>query len=141
MRGAEEVSGEGHAAGLASTVLTELPISAKSMEPASPRPPLPFRWHIFSVVNVILGMTTAGQVRRNVDLFHREVPSALWSDLRDARLLRPERRCPHRRNSDSSQTSFLTLHDAGARPTYYDLATVTRHRLVGSGLGRFGARG
>jgi hypothetical protein len=30
-----------------STALTELPISAKSLEPASPRPPLPFRWHIF----------------------------------------------------------------------------------------------
>lgn len=41
-----------------------------------------------AVVNVTLGMRNAGQVRRNVELLHSEVPPACWSDLRDAGLLR-----------------------------------------------------
>ena len=47
-----------------------------------------------SVVNVTLGMRTADQVRRNGELFNTDVPSALWSDLREAGLLRPDAPLP-----------------------------------------------
>jgi D-threo-aldose 1-dehydrogenase len=47
-----------------------------------------------SVVNVTLGMRTADQVRRNRELFNTDVPAALWSDLQEAGLLRPDAPLP-----------------------------------------------
>ncbi|KRD23457.1 MULTISPECIES: aldo/keto reductase [unclassified Streptomyces] len=52
-----------------------------------------------SVVNVTLGMRTAEQVERNVELHHSAVPQALWDDLRHQGLIRPDvptGRSPHR---------------------------------------------
>ena len=46
------------------------------------------------VVNVTLGMRSAEQVRRNVDLFESKVPPTLWSDLRDAGLIRHDAPLP-----------------------------------------------
>jgi D-threo-aldose 1-dehydrogenase len=46
------------------------------------------------VVNVTLGMRSAEQVRRNIDLFESKVPPSLWSDLRDAGLIRPDAPVP-----------------------------------------------
>jgi D-threo-aldose 1-dehydrogenase len=47
-----------------------------------------------SVVNVTLGMRSADQVRRNVELINTDVPAALWSDLQEAGLLRPDAPLP-----------------------------------------------
>lgn len=41
-----------------------------------------------AVVNVTLGMRTPEQVRRNVDLYRRGVPTELWPALRDCGLIR-----------------------------------------------------
>ena len=46
------------------------------------------------VVNVTLGMRSAAEVQRNVNLYNRTVPPGLWSDLRAAGLLRPDARYP-----------------------------------------------
>ena len=46
------------------------------------------------VVNVTLGMRSAEQVRRNVDLFESQVSPTLWSDLRDAGLIRHDAPLP-----------------------------------------------
>jgi D-threo-aldose 1-dehydrogenase len=47
-----------------------------------------------SVVNVTLGMRSADQVRRNVELLNTHVPAALWSDLQEAGLLRRDAPLP-----------------------------------------------
>jgi D-threo-aldose 1-dehydrogenase len=52
-----------------------------------------------SVVNVTLGMRTAEQVERNVELHRSAVPQALWENLRRQGLIRPDvpiGRSPHR---------------------------------------------
>jgi D-threo-aldose 1-dehydrogenase len=46
------------------------------------------------VVNVTLGMRSAAEVQRNVDLYNGRVPPGLWSDLRAAGLLRPDAPSP-----------------------------------------------
>ncbi len=46
------------------------------------------------VVNVTLGMRTAAEVQRNVNLYNSSVPQGLWSDLRAAALLRPDAPAP-----------------------------------------------
>ncbi|MER6419337.1 aldo/keto reductase, partial [Streptomyces sp. NPDC001137] len=43
-----------------------------------------------SVVNVTLGMRTAEQVRRNVQLHAQHVPDGLWDELRAQGLIRPD---------------------------------------------------
>jgi D-threo-aldose 1-dehydrogenase len=43
-----------------------------------------------NVVNVTLGMRTATEVQQNVESYHAAVPEGVWSDLRDAELLRPD---------------------------------------------------
>ncbi len=47
-----------------------------------------------SVVNVTLGMRSRDQVRRNAELMGTDLPAALWSDLREAGLLRPDAPLP-----------------------------------------------
>jgi D-threo-aldose 1-dehydrogenase len=47
-----------------------------------------------SVVNITLGMRTRPQVERNVRLVSTEVPTAVWSDLASAGLLRPDAPLP-----------------------------------------------
>jgi D-threo-aldose 1-dehydrogenase len=47
-----------------------------------------------SVVNVTLGMRSRGQVRRNAELIEADVPPALWSELREVGLLRPDAPLP-----------------------------------------------
>jgi D-threo-aldose 1-dehydrogenase len=47
-----------------------------------------------SVVNITLGMRTRAQVERNVELLSTDVPSAVWSDLASAGLLRPDAPSP-----------------------------------------------
>ena len=42
------------------------------------------------IVNVTLGMRTRAQVERNIELLSAEVPSAVWSDLASAGLVRPD---------------------------------------------------
>jgi D-threo-aldose 1-dehydrogenase len=42
------------------------------------------------VVNVTLGMRNAEQVARNMELHRRHVPEALWNDLRNRALIRPD---------------------------------------------------
>jgi len=46
------------------------------------------------VVNVTLGMRSAAEVRRNVNLYNGGVPPGLWSDLQAAGLLRPDAPTP-----------------------------------------------
>jgi D-threo-aldose 1-dehydrogenase len=46
------------------------------------------------VVNVTIGMRTRAQVERDVELFSTLVPSAVWSDLVSAGLLRPDAPLP-----------------------------------------------
>ena len=46
------------------------------------------------VVNVTLGMRSAAEVQRNVDLYNSGVPPRLWPDLRAAGLLRPDAPTP-----------------------------------------------
>ncbi|MGW2723951.1 aldo/keto reductase, partial [Streptomyces sp. NPDC001492] len=43
-----------------------------------------------AVVNVTLGMRTAEQVRRNVQLHSQHVPDGLWDELRAQGLIRPD---------------------------------------------------
>ncbi|MCX3058290.1 aldo/keto reductase [Streptomyces beihaiensis] len=43
-----------------------------------------------SIINVTLGMRTARQVERNVELHRRGVPGGLWDDLRARNLIRPD---------------------------------------------------
>jgi D-threo-aldose 1-dehydrogenase len=47
-----------------------------------------------SVVNVTLGMRSADQVRRNVELLNTDIPAALWSDLQEVGLLRADAPLP-----------------------------------------------
>jgi D-threo-aldose 1-dehydrogenase len=47
-----------------------------------------------SVVNVTLGMRTAAQVQRNAALLATPVPAQVWSELREAGLLRPDAPVP-----------------------------------------------
>jgi D-threo-aldose 1-dehydrogenase len=47
-----------------------------------------------SVVNVTLGMRTAAEAQRNVDLYNGGVPLGLWSDLQAAGFLRPDAPVP-----------------------------------------------
>jgi D-threo-aldose 1-dehydrogenase len=47
-----------------------------------------------SVVNVTLGMRTAAQVHRNTELLATPVPAQVWSELREAGLLRPDAPVP-----------------------------------------------
>lgn len=49
------------------------------------------------VINVTVGMRTAEQVGRNVELHRRHVPEALWDDLSDRGLIRPDVPTAHRR--------------------------------------------
>jgi D-threo-aldose 1-dehydrogenase len=46
------------------------------------------------VVNVTLGMRSAAEVHRNVNLYDSRVPPGLWSDLRASGLLRPDAPTP-----------------------------------------------
>jgi len=43
-----------------------------------------------SVINVTLGMRTAQQVARNVELHRQHIPEGLWDDLRDRGLIRSD---------------------------------------------------
>ncbi|WP_375425413.1 aldo/keto reductase [uncultured Friedmanniella sp.] len=43
-----------------------------------------------AVVNVTLGMRTAGEVRTNLDHYARDVPVGVWEELRSEGLLRPD---------------------------------------------------
>ena len=43
-----------------------------------------------SIINVTLGMRTAEQVGRNVELHDQRVPDALWDDLRTQGLIRSD---------------------------------------------------
>ena len=43
-----------------------------------------------SIINVTLGMRTAEQVGRNVELHRRHIPGGLWDDLRAEALIRPD---------------------------------------------------
>ncbi|PBC70387.1 D-threo-aldose 1-dehydrogenase [Streptomyces sp. TLI_235] len=43
-----------------------------------------------SIINVTLGMRTAEQVGRNVDLHRQHIPEALWEDLRARELIRSD---------------------------------------------------
>ncbi|MFD5540081.1 aldo/keto reductase [Streptomyces sp. NPDC127079] len=43
-----------------------------------------------SIINVTLGMRTAEQVERNVQLHRQHIPEGLWDDLRDRGLIRPD---------------------------------------------------
>jgi D-threo-aldose 1-dehydrogenase len=47
-----------------------------------------------SVLDVTLGMRTAQEVRRNVQLLAEQIPTALWTDLQAAGLLRPDAPVP-----------------------------------------------
>lgn len=47
-----------------------------------------------SVVNITLGMRSKEQVVRNAELFSTGVPTAVWSDLQEAGLLRPDAPLP-----------------------------------------------
>lgn len=47
-----------------------------------------------AVSSVVLGAVSPDEVRRNVDMFARPVPPALWRDLKDARLLRDDAPVP-----------------------------------------------
>ncbi|MFC0408354.1 aldo/keto reductase [Roseomonas elaeocarpi] len=47
-----------------------------------------------AVSSVVLGATTPDEVRRNLEALDRPAPAALWSDLREAGLLRPDAPVP-----------------------------------------------
>lgn len=47
-----------------------------------------------AVSSVVLGAVSPDEVRRNVDMFARPVPPALWRDLKDARMLREDAPVP-----------------------------------------------
>lgn len=52
-----------------------------------PEAAVAFPWQHPAVVSIVVGARTAAQVRSNVDRAAREVPEALWTDLRDRGLL------------------------------------------------------
>jgi D-threo-aldose 1-dehydrogenase len=47
-----------------------------------------------AVASVAVGMRSAGQVRRNVELFERPVPAELWAELKAEGLLRADAPVP-----------------------------------------------